>query len=93
MPRLPALRKRQQWQILSYSDDNISVTDWKDRQQYPSLRCRCDRQLRWILETALANNTYGTVTGQDFETAANNKAILAVNGDYYGANSTGYVIR
>ena len=46
------------------------------------------------LKTALAQNTYGTnVTAKTSVTAAKNNAILAVNGDYYGANSTGYVIR
>ena len=46
------------------------------------------------LKTAFAQNTYGNnVTAKTSETAANNNAILAVNGDYYGANTTGYVIR
>ena len=46
------------------------------------------------LKTAFAQNTYGTnVTAKTSVTAAENNAILAVNGDYYGANSTGYVIR
>ena len=33
------------------------------------------------------------MTAKTSVTAAENNAILAVNGDYYGANSTGYVIR
>lgn len=46
------------------------------------------------LQTALAQNTFGTnVTAKTSEIAAANQAILAVNGDYYGANSTGYVIK
>lgn len=46
------------------------------------------------LKTALAQNTYGTnITAKTSETASSNKAILAVNGDYYGANASGYVIR
>ena len=46
------------------------------------------------LKTAFAQNTYGNnVTAKTSETAANNNAILAINGDYYGANTTGYVIR
>ncbi|MQK55111.1 phosphodiester glycosidase family protein, partial [Escherichia coli] len=46
------------------------------------------------LQTALAQNTYGTnVTAKTSESAAANNAILAVNGDYYGANATGYVIK
>lgn len=46
------------------------------------------------LKTALAQNSYGTnVTAKTSVMAAENNAILAVNGDYYGANSSGYVIR
>ena len=46
------------------------------------------------MKTALAQNTYGTnITAKTSETAAANNAILAINGDYYGANSTGYVIK
>lgn len=46
------------------------------------------------LKTALAQNTFGnniTQTTSDMATA--NNAILAVNGDYYGANKRGYVIK
>ena len=46
------------------------------------------------LKTAFAQNSFGTnVTAKTSVTAADNDAILAVNGDYYGANSSGYVIR
>ena len=46
------------------------------------------------LKTALAQNSYGTnVTAKTSVTATENNAILAINGDYYGANSSGYVIR
>lgn len=45
------------------------------------------------LKTALASNTYGkNVTAATSKIAADNGAILAINGDYYGARS-GYVIR
>lgn len=79
----------------SYSDDNISVTltekTVNNTQVYIADVTVSSAE---YLKTALANNTYGTnVTAKTSETAANNKAILAVNGDYYGANSTGYVIR
>ena len=79
----------------SYSDDNISVTltekTVNNTQVYVADVTVNSAE---YLKTALANNTYGTnVTAKTSETAANNKAILAVNGDYYGANSTGYVIR
>ena len=79
----------------SYSDDNISVTltekTVNNTQVYVADVTVNSAE---YLKTALANNTYGTnVTAKTSETATNNKAILAVNGDYYGANSTGYVIR
>lgn len=79
----------------SYSDDNISVTLTKktvnNTQVYVADVTVSSAE---YLKTALANNTYGTnVTAKTSETAANNNAILAVNGDYYGANTTGYVIR
>ena len=79
----------------SYSDDNISVTltekTVNNTQVYVADVTVSSAE---YLKTALANNTYGTnVTAKTSETAANNKAILAVNGDYYGASSTGYVIR
>ena len=78
-----------------YSDDNISVTltekTVNNTQVYVADVTVSSAE---YLKTALANNTYGTnVTAKTSETAANNNAILAVNGDYYGANTTGYVIR
>ena len=46
------------------------------------------------LKTAFANDTYGkNVTAKTSVTAAAHNAILAVNGDYYGAQERGYVIR
>ena len=46
------------------------------------------------LKTAFANNTYGkNVTATTSSIAQANNAILAVNGDYYGAREAGYVIR
>lgn len=46
------------------------------------------------LKTALAQNAYGrNVTEKTSEMAQNNNAILAINGDYYGVQESGYVIR
>ncbi|WP_170242663.1 phosphodiester glycosidase family protein [Streptococcus suis] len=79
----------------SYSDDNIQIqlqTISKDN----TTMYVADIQVSSpeYLQTALAQNTYGTnVTAKTSETAAANNAILAVNGDYYGANATGYVIK
>ena len=79
----------------SYSDDNISVTLTKktvsNTQVYIADVTVSSSE---YLKTAFAQNIYGNnVTAKTSETAANNNAILAVNGDYYGANTTGYVIR
>jgi len=46
------------------------------------------------LKTALAQNTFGSnITQTTSEMATENSAILAINGDYYGANKRGYVIK
>ena len=46
------------------------------------------------LKTALAQNTFGdNITQTTSEIAAANNATLAINGDYYGANKRGYVIK
>lgn len=79
----------------SYKDDNISInlseTTVNSTQAYIADVTVSSSD---YLKTAFAQNAFGTnVTAKTSETAANNNAILAVNGDYYGANSTGYVIR
>ena len=79
----------------SYSDDKISITltekTVSNTQVYIADVTVSSSE---YLKTAFAQNTYGNnVTAKTSETAANNNAILAVNGDYYGANTTGYVIR
>lgn len=46
------------------------------------------------LKTALAQGLYGkNVTEETSQIAADNDAILAINGDYYGAREKGYVIK
>ena len=79
----------------SYSDGSISVNltekTVNDTQIYVADVTLSSAD---YLKTALAQNSYGTnVTAKTSVTAAKNNAILAVNGDYYGANSSGYVIR
>ena len=79
----------------SYSDGNISV-DLTEKTVNETQVYVADITLSSsdYLKTALAQNSYGTnVTAITSVTAAENNAILAVNGDYYGANSSGYVIR
>lgn len=79
----------------SYSDENIQISIETITTSNTTVYV-ADVQVSSAeyLKTALAQNTYGTnVTAKTSETAAANNAILAVNGDYYGANSTGYVIK
>ena len=79
----------------SYKDENISInlteTTVNDTQVYVADVTVSSSE---YLKTAFAQNSFGTnVTAKTSVTAADNDAILAVNGDYYGANSSGYVIR
>lgn len=47
-----------------------------------------------LLQTALANNTYGrNYTEKTSSMASEHNAIFAINGDYYGFRDTGYVVR
>lgn len=46
------------------------------------------------IQTALADETYGrNVTAKTSTTAKSVNAVLAINGDYYGARDAGYVVR
>lgn len=46
------------------------------------------------VKTAFAQDTYGRkITDKTSDMAGENNAILAINGDYYGARESGYVIR
>ena len=79
----------------SYQDNNISITVTNCRQDnttiYVAEITLADPSL---LNTALAQNTFGkNVTETTSEMAKDNNAILAVNGDFYGAQNKGYVIR
>ena len=79
----------------SYKDDNISINlsekTVNNTQVYVADVTVSSTN---YLKTAFAQNSFGTnVTAKTSVTAADNNAILAVNGDYYGANSSGYVIR
>ena len=78
-----------------YSDGNISVTMSEyvvsDTAVYVA-----DVQLSSAeyLKTAFANDIYGrNVTETTSSMAEDNGAVLAINGDYYGAQESGYVIR
>lgn len=79
----------------SYSDDNIQITVSTVRYADTDVHIADVRlSSAACLQTALAQNAFGTnVTQKTSEIAAEHGAILAINGDYYGANRRGYVIK
>ncbi len=79
----------------SYSDDNITITI-TEYERNDTIIHVADVQVTSAeyLQTAFAKSAYGkNVTDTTSSMAEENEAILAVNGDYYGARNTGYVIR
>lgn len=79
----------------SYSDGNITVTLTEARYDNTTVYL-ADVRITSLsyLKTAIARNTFGTnITQKTSEMAASNGAILAINGDFYGANRSGYVIK
>ncbi len=79
----------------TYSDDGLTVTlsqyRVEDTTVYVADVVTDDST---ALKTALAGNTYGrNVTDTTSSIAEENGAVLAVNGDFYGARTSGYVIR
>lgn len=79
----------------SYSDKSISITITEYRENDTTIYV-ADVQLASAeyLQTAFANSAYGkNVTEKTSEIAKDNNAILAINGDYYGTQEKGYVIR
>ena len=81
--------------IGNYSDSHVSITV-KEYREYDSAIYVADITVSDVsyLKTALASNTYGrNITDTTSDIASENNAILAINGDYYGARQSGYVIR
>ncbi|NCB74912.1 MAG: phosphodiester glycosidase family protein [Clostridia bacterium] len=79
----------------SYSDGNISITITKYR-EYDTDIYVADVTVTdaSYLKTAFADSTYGkNITEKTSVIADESGAILAINGDYYGAQNSGYVIR
>ena len=79
----------------SYTDDNISITITEYRENNTTVYV-ADVQLSSAecLKTAFAKGAYGkNVTEKTSKIAEDNNAILAINGDYYGAQEKGYVLR
>ncbi len=79
----------------SYQDGNISVAITEYRQNDTTIYA-ADVRLASAeyLKTAFAKNAYGkNITEKTSAIAENHQAILAINGDYYGAQKNGYVLR
>ena len=79
----------------SYTDENISIVI-TEYERDDTIIYVADVQLASAayLKTAFAQNTYGkNVKDETSAIASQAGAILAVNGDYYGARNSGYVIR
>ena len=87
--------KNAQVTYTSYSDENISINlTEKTVNETQIYVADVTLSSADYMKTALAQNSYGSnVTAKTSVTAAENNAILAINGDYYGANNSGYVIR
>ena len=79
----------------TYIDENISVK-LTEYEQYGTKIYVADVILNsaYYLRTAFAQNAYGkNITDKTSSIAESNGAVLAINGDYYGAQEKGYVIR
>lgn len=79
----------------SYKDKNISIKLSEYRENDTTVYV-ADVQLSSpeYLKTALAQGVYGRNVKEDTsEMAESNNAVLAINGDYYGAREAGYVIK
>lgn len=79
----------------SYKDSNVDINITTVRKNNTTVYV-ADVKLSdsSYLKTALAYDSFGTnVTEATSSMAGNNNAILAVNGDYYGADRSGYVIK
>ena len=74
----------------TYKTDDTSIT----LSTYREYVAKVELSKNARIETAFAQNSYGkNVTATTSSMAESSGAILAVNGDYYGARNNGYVIR
>lgn len=81
--------------INTYEDDNIKININEYTQNSTKIYV-ADIQISnpALLKTGLANNSYGKNITSKTSTIANNfNAILAINGDYYGVQESGYVLK
>jgi len=80
---------------MSYQDENMSIVI-TEYYAYDTAIYVADIRVSSpeYLQTALAQNAYGkNVTETTSDMAESNNAILAINGDYYGTQEKGYVLR
>ena len=77
-----------------YKDENIEITLTTYRENNTNIYVAdviCDSS---YLKTAFAKNSYGkNVTEKTSTIASNVSALLAINGDYYGVQEYGYVLK
>lgn len=79
----------------SYEDENVKIT-LETIREYDTTLYVADIQLAdpSYLKTAFAKDTYGrNIKETTSDMAEANKAIFAINGDYYGFRDSGYVLR
>ncbi len=78
----------------SYSDSNLDIELTTYREYDTNIYVAEVSADSAYLKTAFANDTYGkNVTATTSEIAGSTGAILAINGDYYGTQEKGYVVR
>ena len=78
-----------------YRDNNIEITFIEERIHDTNVYI-ADVKVSDMsfLKTALANDTYGrNIKQRTSEMASEHNAILAINGDYYGVKTDGYVLK
>lgn len=79
----------------SYEDKNIEISLIKYK-EYDTVIYVADVKIKdaSFLKTAFANNSYGkNITAKTSSIAESVNAILAINGDYYGVQEKGYVLK
>ena len=79
----------------AYEDENIKITITTYREYNTNIYV-ADVEVKNsnLLKTAFANNTYGkNITAKTSTIADSVNAILAINGDYYGVQESGYVLK
>lgn len=78
----------------TYEDENIKIEINTYRKYSTTIYVADIYASSTYLKTAFANNQYGkNITSKTSKIASNNNAILAINGDYYGVQESGYVLR